>query len=100
MAAKVTLYPAKLRAQIRRQSLPQRQRIADEVAAEAQSNAPVLTGVYRDGIHVTVTGTTVTVVDTDDTALHKEYGTSDTPAHAALTNAAMRRGRYQGMRPR
>lgn len=97
---KVTLYPENLRRQIQMLSLNQRKKIADEIAAEAQSNAPVLTGQYRDGIHVTVTGTTVKVVDTDDTALHKEYGTSDTPAHAVLTSAAMRRGRYQGMKPR
>nr|DAJ31973.1 MAG TPA: hypothetical protein [Caudoviricetes sp.]DAK89430.1 MAG TPA: hypothetical protein [Caudoviricetes sp.]DAO82737.1 MAG TPA: hypothetical protein [Caudoviricetes sp.]DAQ85100.1 MAG TPA: hypothetical protein [Caudoviricetes sp.]DAT71233.1 MAG TPA: hypothetical protein [Caudoviricetes sp.] len=42
----------------------------------------------------------VRVVDNDELAIHKEYGTADTPAHATLTGTAMRFGRYRGMRPR
>lgn len=60
----------------------------------------MLTRAYRDGISVAVEGVTVKVIDSDDDAIHKEYGTSDTPAHAALTTAAMAHGKYSGMRPR
>ena len=85
---------------MRQQTLSQRESIADAIASEAKSIAPVLEGDYRGGMHVTVSGTTVMVVDTDEAAIHKEYGTADTPAHASLTNAALKHGKYQGMRPR
>ena len=39
-------------------------------------------------------------IDTDPESVYKEYGTSDTPAHAVLTNAARKRGRYRGWSPR
>lgn len=100
MATRLTIYQARLRAEAREESLEGRSRIADEIAGDARSRAPVLTGAYRGGIGVEISGTQVHVIDSDDDALHKEYGTSDTPAHAALTGAAMARGRYSGMRPR
>lgn len=81
-------------------STPRRQQIAREIAAEARASAPVLTGAYRDGIGTEFRRTVVRVVDEDPDAIYKEYGTSDTPAHAALTDAARARGRYRGWRPR
>ncbi|MGV3071107.1 HK97 gp10 family phage protein [Corynebacterium phoceense] len=100
MPARVTLWPDKLRAEARRESLRGRKEIAANIAADAQATAPVLTGAYRDGIAVETNGLVVSVVDNDPDSWHKEYGTSDTPAHAALTNAAQAYGRYSGMRPR
>ncbi len=69
------------------------------MADDARAAAPVLTGKYRDGVGVTVSGTDVKLVDEDDLAIHKEYGTSDTPAHATLINAASAYGTYHGRRP-
>ncbi|MEJ6013287.1 hypothetical protein WG936_05480 [Corynebacterium sp. H127] len=85
---------------MRQQSLQSRAELAHQIAEAARANAPVLTGEYASGIGVEISGTQVSVVDNDETAIHKEYGTSDTPAHAALTSAAMAFGRYSGMRPR
>ena len=68
----------------------QRMKIAAQIANSARAAAPVLTGRYRDGI----------AVESDGLTIHKEYGTSDTPAHAALTNAAIEYGRYSGTQPR
>lgn len=77
-----------------------RTRIAEEIAADAQSSAPIVSGAYRNGIHVSVDGPQVRVVDDDDAAIHKEYGTSDTPAHAVLTDAARKQGKYTGTQPK
>ncbi|MCA1185708.1 hypothetical protein LCD36_04480 [Saccharopolyspora sp. 6T] len=49
---------------------------------------------------VEVDGDEVRMVDTDPEAVYKEYGTNDTPAHAVLTDAARKRGRYRGWNPR
>lgn len=87
-------------AEATRISTPERVRIAGEIAAEAQADAPVLTGAYRNGIEVQVDGDRVSVVDQDPDAVYKEYGTSDTPAHASLTEAAMNHGNYTGWQPR
>jgi len=46
-----------------------------------------------------VSGDQVAIVNSDDVAGYVEYGTSDTPAHATMTNAARRFGRYTGMTP-
>ncbi|MFC3850075.1 hypothetical protein ACFORJ_07840 [Corynebacterium hansenii] len=100
MRAILTLYREQLRRETKRETLEGRREIANQIVNDARGAAPVLTGAYRGGMSVEVSGGTVTVVDTDDDAIHKEYGTSDTPAHAALTNAAMAYGRYSGMRPR
>ncbi|MDO4630875.1 MAG: hypothetical protein Q4A82_01080 [Corynebacterium sp.] len=85
---------------IRRETLAQRKKIAKEIAREAQIDAPILTGEYRGGIDVEVHTTQVHVVDNDDLAIHKEYGTADTPAHGVLTHNAMKYGKYSGTRPR
>lgn len=100
MAAKVTVFAAIAAAQAARISTPKRVRVANEIAAEAKADAPVLTGAYRNGIEVQVDGDRVSVVDMDPESVYKEYGTSDTPAHASLTEAAMRHGRYTGWQPR
>lgn len=100
MAAKVTVFAAIATAQAARISTPKRVRVANEIAAEAKADAPVLTGAYRNGIEVQVDGDRVSVVDMDPESVYKEYGTSDTPAHASLTEAAMRHGRYTGWQPR
>lgn len=98
--ARLTLYRQALRAEARRESMSRRKEIAGEIAADARNRAPVVTGAYRGGIGVETNSDEVRVVDNDDDAIHKEYGTSDTPAHAALTNAAMQYGRYSGTMPR
>lgn len=100
MSARLTLYREQLRRETKQESLEGRREIATKIAGDAKSAAPVLTGAYSGGMAVEESGGTVMVVDNDDDAIHKEYGTSDTPAHAALTNAAMAYGRYSGMRPR
>ena len=100
MSVKVTLYRNVLFRQARKLSTPDRKDIALKIAADARAAAPVYRGDYRAGMGVEVSGDTIRAVDNDDAAIHKEYGTSDTPAHAALTHAAMKYGRYSGTRPR
>lgn len=66
-------------------------------AAEASASAPRLTGAYSGGMGARRYGSgAVVMVDTDPDSAYKEFGTIDTPAHAELTNAARRRGRYTG----
>ena len=98
--ARLILFDAAARQAARLLSTPRRQQIAREIAADARRAAPVLTGEYRDGIHTEFSGADVRVVDDDPDAFYKEYGTSDTPAHAVLTDAARRHGRYRGFQPR
>jgi hypothetical protein len=100
VTARVTLFRAELLREARRLSTEDRVRVAEEIARDAVSSAPVLTGEYRDGIGVETSGDDVAVVDNDPEAFYKEYGTSDTPAHATLTDAARKRGKYSGMTPR
>lgn len=100
MSVRVTIFRDVAIREAVRISTPERVKIAQEIAAEAQATAAVDTGEYRNGIDVRVSGDNVRVVDEDDTAIHKEYGTGDTPAHAALTNAARRHGKYSGMKPK
>ncbi|QXB17891.1 HK97 gp10 family phage protein [Corynebacterium coyleae] len=101
MSAKLTIYKYRVRKYAARSgSFDERVRIAKEIMMDARPLAPVLTGAYRGGIDIKVDGLDVSVVDSDEDAIYKEYGTSDTPAHAALTTAAMKHGRYRGMRPR
>lgn len=97
---RVRVYAAEALREARALSTAQRFQIAREAAAEARADAPVRTGEYRDGIGVEVSGDEVRIVDTDPEAVHKEFGTSDTPAHAVLTDAARKRGRYRGWEPR
>lgn len=100
MAIRVTLFREELLRQARLLSTEQRVEIAEEIARDAIASAPVLTGEYRGGIGVEASGEDVAVVDIDPEAIYKEYGTSDTPAHAVLTDAARKRGKYSGMKPK
>lgn len=77
-------------------STEDRAKIAHLAGDDARGTAPVLTGAYRSGISVMVSGSTVKLVDDDPDAIYKEYGTSSTPAHMTLTAAASRYGRYSG----
>lgn len=83
-----------------RLSTPKRVQIAEEIVSEARAAAPVQTGEYRDGIHSEVDGDRVAAVDDDPESIYKEFGTSTTPAHAVLTDAARKHGRYSGWQPR
>lgn len=102
MAARLIIYKGRVRRYAAREgSHEDRVEIAEKIAADARPLAPVVSGDYRGGIEVEQSsGFRVSVVDEDENAIYKEYGTSDTPAHAALTAAAMKYGRYRGMRPR
>lgn len=100
MGARVTVFAAIVIAEAKRISTAERVQIAHEIAAEAKADAPVRSGAYRNGIEVQVDGDRVSVVDLDPDAVYKEYGTSDTPAHASLTEAAMNHGDYSGWQPK
>ncbi len=96
MSIRVTLYRSELLAAARKLSTDGRVEIAHEAAGDAVADAAVLTGQYRDGIHVETEGDRVSIVDSDPDSPFKEYGTSDTPAHMALTEAASKYGKYTG----
>lgn len=98
--ARLTIFDSIVDKSAKTLSTARRQEIAREIAADARAAAPVVTGAYRDGIAAESSGEDVRVVDSDEDAIYKEYGTSDTPAHAALTDAARRFGRYSGWQPR
>lgn len=98
--ARLTIYQQNLVSKLRAETVQGRMRIAAEIVDIAKSIAPVVTGAYKGGMAERGVGSTVRVVDNDPTSIWKEYGTSDTPAHAALTATAMTVGRYTGMRPR
>lgn len=95
----ITIYEDVSRRSARRLARPKLVEVAERIAADAQAFAPVQTGTYAGSFSVS-TSDGVRVESNDETAIHKEYGTSDTPAHAALTEAAMRHGKYSGTRPR
>jgi hypothetical protein len=97
---RITVYEAEAIAEALKLSTPVRAQIAEEIAQDARASAPVLTGKYRDGIHAEISGNDVRVVDDDEDALYKEYGTSTHAAHATLTDAARKYGKYSGMQPR
>lgn len=99
-AARLTIFESIVIKSAKTLSTVRRREIAGEIAADARATAPVLTGEYRDGIAAEASGDDVSVVDNDPDAIYKEYGTSDTPAHATLTDAARKRGRYSGWQPR
>lgn len=99
MAVRITIYDDVLKREAYRTTVGQRTDIAQEIANESIATAPVLHGDYRGGIGVEVSGDVVTVRDTDPDAFYKEYGTVDTEAHATLTDAARKRGKYTGLQP-
>lgn len=97
--ARLTVYADVARREARELSRPELITVAGKISGDASGFAPRRTGRYASSFTVE-TGDGVRVVSSDTTAIHKEYGTSDTPAHAALTEAAMRYGKYTGTRPR
>jgi hypothetical protein len=74
--------------------------IAQAIVDTARSAAPVETGEWKNSMQVTTSGGRVYAESTDEESIYKEYGTSDTPAHAVMTNSARRFGKYTGMQPR
>lgn len=98
MAVRVYVYSAQASRAALEFSTEQRAEIASQAADIARSAAPVQTGEYQGGIGTSVSGTDVMLFDSDPEAGYKEYGTSDTPAHMTLTNAARKFGRYFGSR--
>lgn len=98
--ARVTVFSAQAKAEAARLAGDDLYKIAQRAAGEAIAAAPVLTGAYRGGIHAVRRGDQAAIVDDDPDAGYKEYGTVDTPAHATLTDAARRYGRYRGITPR
>lgn len=97
---RVTVYGAQAVREAVHLSTVARVEIAERGAADARGRAPVVTGEYRAGIHPEVAGTSVKVVDDDPEAFYKEYGTSDTPAHATLTDSMRKFGKYSGFQPK
>lgn len=95
--ARVTIYHAQVYAEAKRLSTEGRAKIAHQAAGDARGTAPVESGEYRSGVGVEVGGDRVAIVNNDPEAGFKEYGTSDTPAHMTMTNAARKYGRYSGM---
>lgn len=74
--------------------------IGQAIADTARASAPVESGNFRNSIVVEGGGDKVFVeADDEGRALYIEYGTSDTPAHGTLTNAARAFGKYSGMQP-
>lgn len=100
MTARFTVYPGQAQAEAISASFEGRVEIGQSVADGARSDAPVLTGEFRDGIALDIQGERVFVVDNDETAIFKEYGTVDTPPAASLTNSARSHGEYSGWEPR
>jgi hypothetical protein len=94
--ARVIIYTALVRAAASRYSTDLRAAIASAAADIARSTAPVDSGEFKVGAGSEVAGETVLIVNNDPEAGYKEYGTSDTPAHMTMTNAARKFGRYYG----
>lgn len=97
--ARLTVYHKVAQEKAKELSRPDLVKVAGNIAGDASGFAPRRTGRYASSFSVD-TSEGVRVVSSDTTSIHKEYGTSDTPAHAALTEAAMRHGKYSGTRPR
>lgn len=99
MAARIEIYDEVLIREAYRTTVGARTDIAEDIVHEGIDTAAVLTGEYRGGMNVSVNGTYVTAGDDDPESFWKEYGTVDTAAHAALTDAARKHGRYSGIQP-
>lgn len=100
MAARVTVYRSEAQQACYDETVDDRTEIARAAVDIARGNAPVQSGEYRDGMGVEVDGSDVRMVDDDPEAEFKEYGTSSTPAHAVMVNAASEFGKYSGVMPR
>ena len=99
---RVTVYPGAAIAEARAALGEQLMQVAQAVEQTARGSAPVETGQFRNsfGVEGSAGAGRIAVVNTDPAAFYIEYGTSDTPAHATLTNAARQYGKYTGMQPR
>lgn len=100
MSVRITVYDSQAIREAIELSTEDREQIAHEIADQSRASAHVDTGEFRGGIDVEVDGTHVAVVNNDDTAGFKEYGTSDTAPQATMTNAARQHGKYSGIQPR
>jgi hypothetical protein len=100
MSTRVIIDPAELRRELLAATVDDRTEIARQIVDDYRATAPVLTGAFRSDAEVVVDGTRVQVVDDNDDSQYIEYGTSDTPPHGTLTNAARKHGRYTGWKPR
>jgi HK97 gp10 family phage protein len=98
--ARVTVFPAQAIAEARAACGDGLFEIAGQIADDARSSAPVETGEFQSSISAQRSGNRASVIADDDRAIYIEYGTSDTPAHATMTNAARKFGKYTGMTPR
>ncbi|OZF00873.1 hypothetical protein CH300_20160 [Rhodococcus sp. 15-1154-1] len=96
----MTVFDAQLERDVVEASFDDRVDISNLIAGEARADAHVLTGEFRDGIAVEVQGLRTLVVDNDEEAIWKEYGTVDTSPQATLTTAASRYGSYTGWKIR
>lgn len=97
---RITVYPDEVYRLARELSTDGRYTIASQAADAARATAHVATGEFKSAIGVEVDGTLVRIVNNDDTAGFKEYGTSDTAPQATMTNAARRYGKYSGVTPK
>lgn len=61
--------------------------LGDWIVEEARRSAPVLTGEFRDSIHVERDGEGVQVISDSDHAAYVEFGTNDTRAQPTITPA-------------
>lgn len=96
---RITVFPDEAIRQARRLSVDGRTEIAEQAADDARATARVDSGEFKAGVGVEVSGDLVRIVNNDETAGFKEYGTSDTEPQATMTNAARRYGKYSGMTP-
>ncbi len=94
--AKVTLYDV-LPALVAEAAADALGEIAGDIANDARAAVPVESGEWKSGISSEKTDLYGLVTSSDPESFYKEYGTSDTPAHMALTNAARKYGKYTGM---
>lgn len=102
MAARVVsvvVYPAQAIAEARATMGDALEVIAEAIVQVARATAPVESGEWRNSMTVTGGGDKVFAESTDEESIYKEYGTSDTPAHGTMTNAARQFGKYTGMQP-
>lgn len=97
--ARVTIYPEQLQKELKRETRKGREQIAGRILNDARASAPVDTGEFRNRFSMEP-GEDPRVVNSDPGAQYIEYGTSDTPAHGTLTNAARKYGKYTGWTPR
>jgi hypothetical protein len=93
---RVTVFPAQAIRDALEASTPQRVRIANEIVAIAQPEAPSVTGAYKGAYGVEQDGDRVSAVNNDPDAAYIVFGTEDTPPHDELLEASKQFGKYTG----